>query len=127
MKHIEYRPQVFHILQDEALEISQSAFGSVGKVFSGEGVEAVWVKKQDEGIDPGWFSQPMVDLITVVQGKLKFEFEQQDLASCVLEPGDMIVLPADTRCKAYRWPREEKGATVFLAVYPVSKGASPGE
>jgi len=91
----------------------------VGKLFSGEGIEAVWVKKEAEEIDPDWFSQPMVDLILVVQGKLKMEFEHSDLSPCVLEPGDMIVLPPNTSCRAYRWPRKAEEATVFVAVYPV--------
>ena len=115
-------PQIYHILQEEALEITHSAFGSVGKIFSGAGVEVVWVKKEGEQIDPDWFSQPMVDLILVVQGKLKMEFERDDLEARVLETGEMIVLPANTRCRAYRWPREAEAATVFLAVYPVSNG-----
>ena len=56
-------PQVLNVLGEEALEITHSAFGSVGRLFTGEGVEVVWVKKEAEEIDPGWFSQPMVDLI----------------------------------------------------------------
>jgi hypothetical protein len=113
------KPTIFHLLRDEALEIRQTPFGSVGKIFSGEGVEAVWVKKQDEAIDPGWFSQPTVDLILVLQGSLRMEFENEDLPPRVLEPGELIVLPADTRCRAYRWPREAEEAAVFLAVYPL--------
>ncbi len=113
------KPQVFHILRQDALAIKDTPFGSVGRVFSGEGIEAVWVRKQDEEIDADWFSQPQVDLILVVEGKLKVEFERTDLSSCVLEPGDLLVLPGHTRCRAYRWPRDAKEATVFLAVYPV--------
>ncbi len=120
MRHTDGKPRIFHILQEDALEIHHSPFGSVGKIFSGEGVEAVWVKKQSEEIDPDWFSQSMVDLILVVRGKLKMEFERSDLFPCVLEPGDLLVLPPDTRCRAYRWPRDVEEATVFLAVYPVS-------
>ena len=100
------------------MEVARSPFGSVGKVFSGEAIEAVWVKKQAEEIDPGWFSQPVVDLILVIQGKLKMEFDQPGLPAQLLLPGDLIILPANTRCKAYRWPRSAKEATVFLAVYP---------
>ncbi len=114
-------PQVFNILKSEAEEIHDSDFGSVGTIFSGEGVEAVWVKKQAEQVDPDWFLQPMVDLILVVQGRLKVEYERADLAECVLEPGDMLVLPANTRCRAYRWPREVEEATMFVAVYPKSR------
>jgi len=103
------KPQGFRTLHSEAMEIIHSSFGSVGKLFNGEGIETVWVKKESEEIDPDWFSQPMLDLILVVKGKLKFEFERVDLLPCVVEPGDMIVLPPGPKCRAYRWPRELKG------------------
>ncbi|HET7089860.1 MAG TPA: hypothetical protein VFL17_14580 [Anaerolineae bacterium] len=114
-------PQVFRILCGDAVETRHTPYGSVGTVFSGEGIEAVWVSKQDEAIEPGWFSQSTVDLILVVQGQLHVEFERPDLAPRVLEPGNLLVLPANTRCRAYRWPRDRKEATVFLAVYPVKQ------
>ena len=120
MKRTADKPRIFHIPREDALEIHHSPLGSVGKIFSGEGVEAVWVKKQNEEIDPDWFSQPMVDLLLVVQGKLGVEFERSDLSPCVLETGDLLVLPPDTRCRAYRWPRDAEEATIFLALYPVS-------
>jgi len=75
MDHTDDKPRIFHILREDALEIHPSPFGSLGKIFSGEGVEAGWVRKQSEEIDPDWFSQPMVDLILVVQGKLMLERE----------------------------------------------------
>ncbi|HLO13642.1 MAG TPA: hypothetical protein VK206_02360 [Anaerolineales bacterium] len=112
------QPRIFQILNEEALEIQHSPFGSVGNIFSGEGVEAVWVKKQSEKIDPDWFSQPMVDLIVVLKGKLRLEFEQNDLEPCVLEQGDLLVLQPGTRCRAYSWPRDSEESAVFLAVYP---------
>lgn len=119
MKEAIDAPQVFQILQDEALEITHSAYGSVGRIFTGEGLEAVWVKKEAEEIDPGWFIQPVVDLILVVRGKLRVEYERPDMSPNVLSPGEMLVMPQNTRCRAYRWPREAKEGTVFLAVYPV--------
>lgn len=118
MQHTEDKPRVFNILREDALEICHTLFGSVGAIFSGPGVEAVWVKKQGEEVDPDWFSQPKVDLIFAVKGKLKLEFERPDLAPCVLEPGGLLVLPPYTRCRAYRWPRDAEEASVFLAVYP---------
>ncbi len=114
------KPQIFNLLQGEALDISHSAYGSVGRLFTGEGLEAVWVKKEAEEIDPGWFVQSTVDLILVVQGQLKVEYERTDLASRILEPGEMLILPPGTRCRAYRWPREAKEGTIFLAVYPTN-------
>jgi len=118
-EHSDDKPILFHIQREEALEIHHSSIGTVGKLFSGEGIEAVWVKKQSEEIDPDWFSQPMVDPILVAQGKLMMEFERTDLMPCMLAPGDLVLLPPETRCRAYRWPREVKEATVFLAVYTV--------
>ena len=115
------RPRVFRILREDALEVKHTPFGSVGKVFSGQGIEAVWVSKRDEAIDPEWFSQPAVDLIVVLQGQLRVEFEREDMAPLVLDPGDLLVLSPDTRCRAYRWPRERKEASLFLAVYPVEQ------
>jgi quercetin dioxygenase-like cupin family protein len=112
------QPVVFNLPRSDALEITQSLYGSVGRLFSGEGLEAVWVRKQAEEIDPGWFSQPVADLILVVQGQLKLEFESPDFAPRLLQPGELLVLPANTRLRAYRWPRDAKEATVFLAVYP---------
>jgi quercetin dioxygenase-like cupin family protein len=111
-------PRIFRILESDALEVRDTPFGSVGKVFRGQGIEVVWVRKQDEAVDPDWFSQPMLDLLLVVQGKLKVEFERPDLEPCILGPGDLLVLPPNTRCRGYRWPREAAEATVFVAVYP---------
>lgn len=56
MEHMKFEPRIFHISSYEALEIQHSSFGSVGKLFRGEGIEAVWVKKEAEAIDPDWFS-----------------------------------------------------------------------
>jgi hypothetical protein len=80
---------------------------------------AVWVAKQQEVIDAAWFSQPTVDLLTILQGQLRVEFEQELQPSMVLDPGDLLVLPPHTRCWAFRWPRDRQEATIFLAVYPV--------
>jgi quercetin dioxygenase-like cupin family protein len=117
-------PRIFRTLHSEALEIKRTPFGSVGRVFSGEGIEAVWVCKQAEAIDPDWFSQSTADLLLVVSGRLRVEFEQPDQAPRTLEPGDLLVLPAHTRCRAYRWPRDSQEPAIFLAVYPVDASSS---
>ncbi|MGD8750912.1 MAG: hypothetical protein PVG14_05790 [Anaerolineales bacterium] len=62
--------QTFNLLEAEALEVKETPSGRVGLLHSGEGIEAVWVSKQDEAVDPDWFSQPKVDLILVLQGSL---------------------------------------------------------
>jgi uncharacterized protein YjlB len=110
--------QVFNVLRGEATEVRSVPFGDVGTVYSGQGIEMVWVSKLAEAIDANWFSSLAVDLILVVQGQLKFEFESPDQADRVLSVGDVLVLPPGMRCRAYRWPRDASEATVFVAAYP---------
>jgi hypothetical protein len=105
-------------LQGDAVQIKQTPFGAVGTLFSGASIEAVWVSKHQEAIDPDWFSQPTVDLILVVQGQLHVEFADPATPSVTLQPGDMLILPPQTACRAYRWPRDAAEPTIFLAVYP---------
>jgi len=117
----ERRPRVFNVLRGEASQVRATPFGDVGTVFTGQGIELVWVSKQDEPIDEGWFSAASVDLILVLQGQLKFEFEAPDLPDRVLSAGEVLVLPGSERCRAYRWPREAREATVFVAAYPAGQ------
>jgi hypothetical protein len=116
--------QVFNVLRGEASETRSTPFGDVGKVFSGEGIELVWVSKLGEPVDEDWFSSPAVDLILVIKGQLKFEFESAAEPGRVLGAGEALVLPAGVRCRAYRWPREAREATVFVAAYPVGAAAA---
>jgi hypothetical protein len=113
-------PHVFSILRGEASQVRSTPFGDVGTVFSGPGLEMVWVSKLAEPVDEGWFCAAEVDLILVVQGQLKFEFESPEQPDRVLGVGDVLVLPGGARCRAYRWPRDAREATVFVAAYPVS-------
>jgi uncharacterized protein YjlB len=111
-------PRVYRILRGDAVAVEDSPFGAVGAVFSGSGIEVVWVSKGDEEIDPGWFVSEYTDVLVVLQGQLKVEFESPAYEDRVLDPGDALVLPAGCRCRAYRWPRTAEQATVFLAAYP---------
>lgn len=117
-------PQVFNVLRGEASQVRSTPFGDVGTVFSGRGLEMVWVSKLAEPVDEDWFFSAEVDLILVVQGQLKFEFEAPGQPGRVLGVGDVLVLPAGVRCRAYRWPRDAREATVFVAAYPAG-GSRP--
>ena len=107
----------------QAREVRSTPFGDVGTVFSGQGIEMVWVSKRAEPIDQNWFCSDRVDLILVVQGQLKFEFESPGQPDRVLSAGEVLVLPAGQRSRAYRRPRDRREATVFVAAYPT--GQSP--
>ena len=110
-------PQVFDVLRGDALETRSVQFGDVGTLFSGDGIECVWVRKLDEMIDPDWFQPDVADVIVVIQGRLKVEFESERHADRVVDPGTVVVLPAGVRCRAYRWPRDAHEATIFVATY----------
>jgi uncharacterized protein len=111
-------PQVFDVLRGEANHVRSTPFGDVGTVFSGRSMELVWVIKKGEPVDDSWFRMKAVDLIMVLQGQLKFEFASPDHDDRVLRAGELLVLPAEARCRAYRWPRDASEATIFVAAYP---------
>jgi uncharacterized protein len=111
-------PLVFNVLAGEASHIRATPFGDVGTVFSGQRMEFVWVSKHGEPIDENWFSMKEVDLIMVIQGQLKLEFDSPAQHDRVLSAGEVLVLPAEARCRAFRWPRDSGHPTIFVAAYP---------
>jgi nitroimidazol reductase NimA-like FMN-containing flavoprotein (pyridoxamine 5'-phosphate oxidase superfamily) len=112
--------RVFNVLAGEASHVCATPFGEVGTVFSGRRMELVWVRKHGEPIDDSWFRMKEVDLIVVMQGQLKLEFDSPGEQDRVLGTGEVLVLPADARCRAYRWPRDAENATIFMAAYPMA-------
>jgi len=112
---------VLNLLRAEASHIRATPFGEVGTVFASPEMEVVWVSKLAEPVDRGWFSAHEDDVIIVVQGQLKFEFEDDGEPERVLGPGDALTLPAETRCRAYRWPRDAAEATIFVAASPATR------
>jgi uncharacterized protein len=110
-------PLVYNVLGGEASHIRTTPFGDVGTVFSGQHMEFVWVSKHGEPIDENWFRMKEVDLIMVVQGQLKLEFDSPAARDRVLSVGEVLVLPADARCRAFRWPRDSDHTTIFIAAY----------
>jgi uncharacterized protein len=118
---------VFNVLAGEASHIRTTPFGDVGTVFSGQRMEFVWVSKHGEPIDENWFSMKEVDLIMVVQGQLRLEFDAPARRDQVLSVGEVLVLPAHARCRAFRWPRDSDHATIFIAAYPTTGQSRTGE
>jgi uncharacterized protein len=111
-------PRIFDVLHGGAGELRSGPFGDVGTMFSGHGIEVVWVSKLGESVDDNWFWSHEEDVILVVQGQLKVEFETPDQPDRVLGIGEALVLPPRMRCRAYRWPRDASQATIFVAAYP---------
>jgi len=113
--------RVVSVLSGDADVVRPTPFGDVGTVFSSPDMEVVWVSKHGEPVDEHWFSSPDPDVILVVQGQLRFEFEDPGEADRVLGVGDALILPAQTRCRAYSWPRHGGQPAVFVAACPATR------
>lgn len=113
--------RVVNVLGRESAHVRSTPFGDVGTVFAGPDIEVVWVSKHGEPVDEHWFSSHEPDVILLVQGRLKFEFDAPSEPDRVLGVGDVLVLPAKTRCRAYSWPRDSREPALFVAAYPVRR------
>jgi hypothetical protein len=117
-------PQLLRVLHGEGLGVRTTPYGSVGTILDSGNTEVVWVCKDDEDIDPDWFCQDDTDVLCVVQGQLRVEFARGPDPAVTVGPGEVLVLPPRTACRAYRWPRDCEQATVFLAITARRAGAA---
>jgi quercetin dioxygenase-like cupin family protein len=118
-------PRLVDLLANQRPGERSTPYGSVWDVLSADGLEAVVVVKDGEEIDPGWFSSEVVDLIVLLRGRLRVEFERSAQPSLTMKPGQLLVIGPGVRCRAYRWPRSSPRPAVFLAVYPPAPATSP--
>ena len=103
------------VIGREATALRETPYGSVGVVHQGVDVDAWWIWKDGEDIDPALSTCDREDLLYVVQGALRLEVEGRE--PLVLEAGTAFVIPADTPFRGYRWPRDGDPC-LFLAVAP---------
>jgi hypothetical protein len=54
------------------------AYGSVGVVHDGPGLQARWIWREAKKIDPRWSELPREDLLYVIEGTLRLELEGED-------------------------------------------------
>jgi mannose-6-phosphate isomerase-like protein (cupin superfamily) len=104
-----------NVIAREALSRHDSPFGAVGLMHEGSDLEAWWIWKDREEIEPTLAVMDRDDLLLVVQGSLRLELEGRD--PIVLSAGDLFVIPAGTPFRGYRWPRDS-GPCQFVAVAP---------
>jgi len=105
---------VFSVLDREALEVTETPFGSVGVLHQGDDVNVWWIWKEREDLDPEWTIFSREDFLFVVAGTLKLEL--RDVRDVVLETRDAFVIPARTAFRGYRWPRDSEEPCVFIGV-----------
>lgn len=104
----------YSVLRREAVEVTETAYGSVGVLHRGSDLDAWWIWKEDENVDPEWTAFSRDDFILVVRGSLRLELRGHD--DIVLGAGEAFVIPARTAFRGYRWPRDSNEPCVFVAV-----------
>ncbi len=98
------------------MAIRQTPYGSVEEVHAGQDLEAWWIFKDGEEVEPGCSVMDHDDLLYVAEGSLRLELEGRE--PFVLHQGEVFVIPARTPFRGYRWPRERGETCRFLAVAP---------
>src|SRR5512134_2776219 len=93
----------------------ESPYGAVGVVHSGSDLSAWWIRKDDEEVEPTFAVMDRDDLLYVIEGSLRVELQGRE--SRVIGAGQLCVIPAGTRFRGYRWPRDGEPCS-FLAVAP---------
>jgi mannose-6-phosphate isomerase-like protein (cupin superfamily) len=102
----------------DALERHETPYGAVGVLHDGADLQAWWIWKDGEDIDPEWSELPSEDLLYVIEGTLRLELEGE--APRDLGAGDCFIIPAGRRFRGYRWPRNGQPC-LFLAVSATSR------
>jgi mannose-6-phosphate isomerase-like protein (cupin superfamily) len=105
---------VVDVAAREASSVEDSPFGSVGGVHAGPDLEAWWIWKDDEDVEPTLAVMDREDLLCVIEGSLRLELDGE---SRVIRQGEVVVIPAGMPFRGYRWPRNG-GPCLFLAVAP---------
>jgi mannose-6-phosphate isomerase-like protein (cupin superfamily) len=106
---------VIDVVASQALTTEESPYGAVGVVHSGADLEAWWVSKDDEEVEPTLAVMDRDDLLYVIEGSLRLELQGHE--GRVLRAGQLFVIPAGTPFRGYRWPRDGEPC-LFLAVAP---------
>jgi mannose-6-phosphate isomerase-like protein (cupin superfamily) len=109
------RMRALDVIARQALSQENSPFGAVGVLHSGSDLEAWWIWKEDEQVQPTLSVMDRDDLLYVVSGSLRLELEGHEPA--ILRAGELFVIPAGTPFRGYGWPRDGEPC-LFLAVAP---------
>lgn len=97
----------------QALSRQDSAYGAVGVLHDGPDLQAWWIWKDKEEVEPTESVMDHDDLLFVVRGTLRLELEHRD--PVIVRAGELFVIPAGTPFRGYRWPRDGEPC-LFLAV-----------
>lgn len=97
----------------QALSKQDSAYGAVGMLHAGPDLQAWWIWKDHEDVEPTVSVMDHDDLLFVIRGTLRLEFEAREPVD--VRSGELFVISAGTPFRGYRWPRDGE-PWLFLAV-----------
>jgi len=92
--------------------LRQTPYGTVEDLYCGPELRAWRIHKDAEELEPTTQVCSRDDLLYVVEGTLRLELDDEIVD---VGPGGHFVIPAGTRYRGYRWPRDG-GPCTFLAV-----------
>jgi mannose-6-phosphate isomerase-like protein (cupin superfamily) len=103
------------VIARQAESQENSPYGAVGAVHTGADLDAWWIWKDQEEIEPTLSVMDRDDLLYIIRGSLRLELQGQD--PLLIAAGELFVIPAGTPFRGYRWPRDGEPC-LFLAVAP---------
>ena len=93
--------------------IRETPYGSVEDLYRGPELRAWRIHKDAEQLEPAPQICSRDDLLYVVEGTLRLELDDDEPIH--VHAGELHVIPAGTRYRGYRWPRDGAPCT-FVAV-----------
>jgi mannose-6-phosphate isomerase-like protein (cupin superfamily) len=90
-------------------------YGNVEDLYIGGQLRAWRIHKDAEELEPAPQVCSRDDLLYVVEGTLRLELDDRQPVD--VATGELFVIPAGTRYRGYRWPRDG-GPCTFVAVTP---------
>jgi mannose-6-phosphate isomerase-like protein (cupin superfamily) len=105
----------FDVVARQALSQDETPYGLVGTLHAGGDLDAWWIWKDREEVEPTLAVLDRDDLIYVIRGSLRLELDGREPVT--LRAGELTVIPAGTAFRGYRWPRDGEPC-LFLAVAP---------
>ena len=90
-------------------------YGTVEDLHVGPELRAWRIRKDAEQLEPTRQVCTRDDLLHVVEGTLRLELGGDEIVD--IDAGGLFVIPAGTRYRGYRWPRDG-GPCTFVAVAP---------
>jgi mannose-6-phosphate isomerase-like protein (cupin superfamily) len=102
-----------HGITIRVMTVRETPYGSVEDLYIGPELRAWRIHKDAEELEPTAQVCTRDDLLYVVEGTLRLELDENEPVDVLA--GELHIIPAGTRYRGYRWPRDG-GPCTFVAV-----------